>query len=184
MRIIAGKYKSRRLKFPQIKSIRPTMDRVRETVFNVIGAHIKEAHVLDLCAGSGSYGFEALSRGAEYVYFVEFNNSAISIINENTRILNVADQVAIKRLNVLRAVSLLHKESQQFRVIFFDPPYSTELTKKTLMKIYQSDILAPNGMIIVEHSIHDNIILSNSFLRLSQKQFGETYVTFIGAEAR
>ncbi len=181
MRIIAGKYKSRRLKLPKKKSIRPTMDRVKETLFNVIGQDISGKHVLDLCAGCGSLGFEALSRGAQSVCFVDNDPSAIQCIKHNAELLKAEDLVTIIKKSVLIVVPLLKSRNKIFDYILFDPPYRGILTKKTLMKLNQFDILAPCGKIIIEHSAHENITELERFEYIMSKEFGETRLTFLGS---
>ena len=179
MRIIAGEFKSRRLKIPKSNSVRPTMDRVKETLFNIIGDEIKGARVLDLCAGCGSLGFEALSRGALSVCFVENNRAAASCIRENSSLLKVESLVRIMQQSVLSVVEVLHKKRDQFDFILFDPPYGGIVTKKTLMKLDQFGILARNGKMVIEHSAHEMIPELKHFEHVMSKEFGETQLSFL-----
>jgi 16S rRNA (guanine(966)-N(2))-methyltransferase RsmD len=178
MRVIAGKYKSRLLDYPHIKSVRPTMDRVKESVFNVLGDSVEGGRVLDLFAGSGSLGIEALSRGAASVVFVESHPVAIGVLRKNIEALKIQDMCTVLGRDVLPTLSYLHDTHNVFDLIILDPPYGTDLTKKTLMKIYASDILAPNGNMVVEHSAHDQLPSSKDIGVITHKEFGETFVTF------
>ncbi|MBU1862531.1 MAG: 16S rRNA (guanine(966)-N(2))-methyltransferase RsmD [Candidatus Omnitrophica bacterium] len=179
MRIIAGQYRSRKLKFPKTKAVRPAMDRVRETIFNIIGDEIIGARVLDLYAGCGSIGFEALSRGAQSAFFVEVHHQAVKCIQENSALLDVKVSITIMQMLVSRAIPLLHKKGSLFDFIFIDPPYGGERAKKTLMKLYRFGILAPHGKMIIEHSAHDELALTNEIEVIACKKFGETIVSFL-----
>ncbi len=179
MRVIAGKYKSRQLVYPKVKAVRPTMDRVKETLFNVLGSDVEDARVLDLFAGCGGLGFEALSRGARSATFVDVHSASIDAIRKNITNFDLDKQTSVLRKDVLAAIALLSQKKHEFDLILLDPPYGTDITKKTLMKIYGSDILAPNGNLVIEHSAHDELPYSKSVEVITHKEFGETWVTFL-----
>jgi 16S rRNA (guanine966-N2)-methyltransferase len=124
IRIIAGEFKGRRLKTPTGGSVRPTGDRVREAWFSILQGSIEGARVLDLFAGSGALGFEALSRGAVSVDFVEKHTASLATIQDNAASLNVADQVTIHRTDAMRFTERL--QAGAFDVAFADPPYAGE----------------------------------------------------------
>ena len=154
MRIIAGKYRGRTLKSPPSLKTRPTSDRLRETLFNILAPRIKGARFLDLCAGSGAVGIEALSRGAAHATFVDHSRKMYALIETNLHLLNVKDDEAevVNReaLDMLRRK--IKSEAEPFDVIFFDPPYNLDyeevldyLGKNT------ETLLSENGVVIVEH---------------------------------
>lgn len=157
MRIIAGKYKGRNILFPE--HIRPTQDKVRQAVFNTLGQDFQGLRVLDLFAGSGAFGLEALSRGAENVVFVDIERKCNSLIEKNLKHLGLDPgafgQVEVYRQDAFRAISVAQKRGRVFDVIFADPPYHKEMAKKLLKTDGLSDILAPRGFLVVEHARSD-----------------------------
>ena len=179
MRIIAGKFKSRRITFPRTKRVRPTMDRVRESVFNVLNDDVRDACVLDLFSGCGSLGLEALSRGARSADFVDKNHAAITALKKNIQSLAVSDMTTVYKRDVLTFLRRTAAENREFDLIFMDAPYGSSITKKSLMKIYGFGILARNGNMVVEHSIHDRLPSSKNIGIITHKDFGETRVSFL-----
>lgn len=148
MRITSGKYRNHRLNTLEGKSTRPTSDYNREMIFSVYPDY-QDKKVLDLYAGSGSFGLEALSRGALWVDFVEFAQNAISIIISNIDKLKCTDYCHVYRKKV---ETYLKKCETKYDVIFLDPPYQKGLLNPTLKAIYAADILETEGLIIAEHS--------------------------------
>ena len=154
MRIIAGKYRGRKLKSPPSLQTRPTSDRLRETLFNILAPRIEGARFLDLCAGSGAAGIEALSRGAAHVTFVDRSRKMYALIETNLKSLNVNDdeiEVVSKE-----ALEFLRRWTKQgavaFDIIFFDPPYRTDY--EAVLDYVAQDaarMLAEGGVIVVEH---------------------------------
>jgi 16S rRNA (guanine(966)-N(2))-methyltransferase RsmD len=155
MRIISGKYRGRKLKSPPSLKTRPTSDRLRETLFNVLAPRIEGARFLDLCAGSGAVGIEALSRGAAHVTFVDHSRQMYALIVSNLKILSADDnevEVASKEaLGFLRRS--IKRETEPYDVIFFDPPYEADY-KDVLNDLgeYTAQLLAKEGIVVVEHS--------------------------------
>jgi 16S rRNA (guanine(966)-N(2))-methyltransferase RsmD len=151
MRIITGLYKGRRLKTLEGRHVRPTSDRLRETLFNVLAPRIEGAHFADLCAGSGAVGIEALSRGAAKVIFIESSRKAASVISENLNHCGIKDGVRVINRDVLTALKYLAQQEIQFDIIYFDPPYDSEIYSPVLWQIAKSNLLAEEGIVIVEH---------------------------------
>ncbi len=147
IRIIAGKYRRLNLEGPNDNSIRPTMDRAKEGLFNVINMGIEDASFLDLFSGTGSVAIEAISRGARKAQVVEKNQKAISLIKKN--LAKIEEEVQISNQDVFRFVEYT---SDQFDYIFLDPPYDMDLAdvKKLINQIKDNDLLAENGQIILE----------------------------------
>lgn len=151
MRVITGIYKGRRLKTLEGSAVRPTSDRMRETLFNILAPRIEGARFLDLCAGSGAIGIEALSRGAGQVTFVESSRKSSTIISENLRHCEIRKGYTFIARDALMALKYLVQEKQQFDIIYFDPPYDSELYSPVLWQIARGNLLAEDGILIVEH---------------------------------
>src|SRR5438093_12598511 len=150
MRIISGKFKSRRLKGTPPAGVRPTSDKLRETLFNVLGARLQGAIFLDACAGAGAIGIEAVSRGAESVYFVEQSRKACQIIRENLQALEIQEGFKIMEMDLIKALNDL---DTRFDIAFVDPPYDREdLYERVLEMFASTPRLAANGVLILEHS--------------------------------
>ena len=154
MRIIAGKYRGRRLKSPPTHRTRPTSDRLRETLFNVLAPRIQGSRFLDLCAGTGAVGIEALSRGAKHVAFVDESRKMCALIEENLSALKIDDHqfeiMTAEASEFLRRCA--KKESQLFDLIYFDPPYAAEY--ESVLRFVGENanrFLADDGQVIVEH---------------------------------
>jgi 16S rRNA (guanine(966)-N(2))-methyltransferase RsmD len=157
LRIIAGKYRGRKLKSPPSLEVRPTSDRLRETLFNVIAPRIEDVRFLDLCAGSGAVGIEALSRGAIHVTFVDQSRKMVALIKSNLELCRIDEsqgEVALSDVHdYLRRVAGKRRDSvAPWDMVFFDPPYATDYLPilKTL-GAQASSLLTEKGFLIVEH---------------------------------
>jgi 16S rRNA (guanine(966)-N(2))-methyltransferase RsmD len=154
MRIIAGKYRGRKLKSPPSLKTRPTSDRLRETLFNILAPRIEGARFLDLCAGSGAVGIEGLSRGAAHVTFVDRSRKMYALIETNLDLLNVSDgETEVVSREALDFLSRnVKQEAELFDLIFFDPPYAMDY-EEVLDYIGENaaGLLAQDGVIVVEH---------------------------------
>lgn len=150
MRIISGSAKGRRLKAPPGLNTRPITDMIKEALFNVWGTRLYEAKMLDLFAGSGSVGIEALSRGAEYVVFVDNSNSAVKVIRENLNHCNFESGFDIYRGDVFQVLKRIAHRSTKFDLIYIDPPFTQDSLFKTVMELLsQLDILESAGIIVI-----------------------------------
>jgi len=152
MRIIAGKYKGFNLKAPKGQMTRPTSSRLRESVFNILQNQIEEARFLDLFAGSGAMGLEAISRGAAYAAFVEENRDAARIIQENASKMGVKEQTTLLFGDCLAQLPRLAQLGSPFSIIYADPPYNKGLGQLTLEAIDGSEILADGGVVLIEEA--------------------------------
>ena len=146
MRIISGTARGRKLKEPTGEKIRPTSDKVKESVFNIIQFDIEGRRVLDLFAGSGQYGIEALSRGARSAVFVDTASEAVKLVKENIKITGFSEQANVYGRDAIRFV----ESEEKYDLIFVDPPYDTTLAEKAIAKIVEFDKLNINGIIICE----------------------------------
>src|SRR5215831_15986132 len=155
MRVIAGKYRSRRLVAPAGIETRPTSDRLRETLFNVLGPAVADSVWLDLFAGSGAIGLEALSRGAGMVYFVESSKRAVAAIRSNLATLNVEQGCELLERDVVAALRLLDTRSVAFDFCFLDPPYrKQDAYQQVLEFLCTYRLLKPGSLVIAEHDKH------------------------------
>ena len=144
-RIIAGQWRSRRLKFPESEGLRPSTDRVRETLFNWLAPHIPDANVLDLFAGSGALGLEALSRGASHLDAIELDRTVAASLDENIRLLE-----APAKVHQSEALHWLESNDQVFDLVFVDPPFRKGLVEQVLMALMKGNHLAKQGLIYIE----------------------------------
>lgn len=177
MRIIAGSAKGRLLKSPQGMLTRPTLDRTRESLFNILAAYdLDGAAVLDIFAGTGALGLEALSRGAKQCVFIDHYTAPL--IRQNAALCKFQDCVEILRLESHTALARL--QGRQFRYIFADPPYNKNLVNRTIALICQYALLEPAGLILMEHSKNEGIESSPLYDIIREKSYGkDTRITFI-----
>ncbi len=180
MRIISGEFKSRKLDFKCSPSVRPMTDRMKETLFNILGETVRGARVLDLFAGSGSIGLEALSRGAEQVTFVEVDPANCKIILKNIESLGIGKKAKVVTKDAFLAIKRLESEGEKYGLIFTDPPYDKGLMKKILLDLDQSDILSPHARVISHHSAHEGLPdMLTSLLVERSKEIGQARLSFL-----
>lgn len=171
LKIIAGKFKSRILKAPIATSTRPTQGMLREAVFNICQNEVENTRFLDLFAGSGAMGLEAISRGASHATFVEQNRLAASCIKSNIDALQVENQTTLLNIDVTRAITTLAKQSRQFDLIYIDPPYDLSFNMDSL-----TPLLAPCAMVLVEErydpkKVHHPLVSTHLHIR-ETRRFG------------
>ncbi len=177
MRIITGSARGSRLKTPKGLDTRPTADRVKESVFSILGSRVVDARVLDLFAGTGNLGLESLSRGAKQAVFVDIDTAGV--IRYNATQTQLADQSEVYRTDVYKALEKLIQAGKQFELIFCDPPYNNGHSTKVLGKLDHSSLLVAKGVIILEHSRHESIEIELDSLEIVRtERYGETNITF------
>ena len=170
LRIIAGKWRSRKLIFPDQAGLRPTPDRVRETLFNWLQSDIPGSRCLDVFAGSGALGFEAASRGAGDVVMIEQGREAAAALANNIRLLG-AENI---QLVVADAVAWLTDNSQAFDIVFLDPPYSAGVLGRCCKLLESGQTLADHAKIYVEHALNDDsIVVPETWNCLKEKSAGQ-----------
>ncbi|MGV8074402.1 MAG: 16S rRNA (guanine(966)-N(2))-methyltransferase RsmD [Syntrophobacteraceae bacterium] len=177
MRIVGGSFGGRRLHTPKGARIRPTADRVREAIFSIIATHNAEADVLDLFAGSGALGLEALSRGAGRAVFVDQSSAAVRLIRANVAICRVEDRASIIHGAVPEVVRRLAGKGALFHLIFMDPPYGKGYPEKVLG--YIGEVSYSSTLVVVEHHVKD--ILGQQcggWLKTEMRKYGDTAVSF------
>ncbi|MBU5467756.1 16S rRNA (guanine(966)-N(2))-methyltransferase RsmD [Virgibacillus sp. MSJ-26] len=175
MRVIAGQFKGRHLKAVPGKTTRPTADKIKEAIFQVIGPFFNGGHCLDLFAGSGSLGIEALSRGMEHSVFVDKHPKAVQTIQQNTEVLHISDKIEIFRTDAYRAINAVSKRDIKFNLILLDPPYGKVDYEKLLNQIIKLEILEENGVIYCEYDSTENLPSSIKGLTLIKEEiYGKT----------
>jgi len=181
MRIIAGSLRGKKIKSLPGLATRPLLGRIKKSLFDILGERIVDASFLDLYAGSGSVGIEALSRGARYVLFVEKETHLARLIRENLKKCELENKAEVIEIDILsynkegRKFSLL----EQFDLIFLGPPYKLNLTKDTLDTILKLNLLRKNGWIICQHHFKEKVPEKVGLLSLFRKErYGKTVVSF------
>ncbi len=179
MRIIGGSAGGRTLKAPPGKATRPTSDRVREALFSILGPPPDNALVLDLFAGSGGLGLEAISRGAQRAIFVDQNNAALKTLQQNIRELGMAKQAEVVRGDSQKQLQRLARSAMRFHWIFIDPPYASDLASQSLQQLGESNILDEEGIVVVEHDRRHPSDEAYGFLvKTDTRRYGDTCISF------
>jgi 16S rRNA (guanine(966)-N(2))-methyltransferase RsmD len=178
MRLTGGADRGRKLRAPRGAATRPTASRVREAIFNILG-HPPATAILDLFAGTGALGIEALSRGAPKAVFVEREGRALAALGRNLREIGVADRAVVLSSSVHAAIGRLAHGEERFGWVFVDPPYATSDADRTLEALAGSDLLASGAVVVIEHDKRRALPESVGVLRLSDRRaYGDTAVSF------
>ncbi len=179
MKVISGKYKGRNIIGFDIDGTRPTMDRVKESLFAMIQTYIPESTVLDLFSGSGNLGIEALSEGATFSYLVDKNSKACNIIKKNLREIGIED-AEVNNLEYNKALSYYKENNITFDIIFLDPPYKTNYIEESIDKISEYNLLKDDGIIICENSSLDKIVYNDQeYTEYKSKKYGDKWVVIL-----
>ena len=175
MRIITGIYRGRKLSSPKDLSVRPTSDRVKEAIFSMISDDIPGSNVLDVFAGTGSLGLEALSRGAKHCYFMDNERNSVWLIKENIKHCGAENE---STLLVGDFKYSLTRIKEPINLAFLDPPYEGKLLEEALSKVSEEGFMAPGGLVVTEHG-SKNIMPENigSLEKLKEKKYGSVHVT-------
>jgi 16S rRNA (guanine(966)-N(2))-methyltransferase RsmD len=180
VRIITGHAKGTKLKTPRGLETRPTADRVKESVFNILGDAVWDALVLDLFAGTGNLGLEALSRGARHAVFIDQSLNSVAIIKENALHTKLAEHTEVHKDEVVRALAKMIRSGRLFDLVFCDPPYNQGLVARVLQQMDENPVLVPGGIMVIEHSKHE--IIAAEWKKLTVKRterYGETLMSFL-----
>lgn len=180
MRIIAGCFRGRRLKEPKDRNIRPTADRVKEAVFSILAFDIHGKRVLDLFAGTGNLGLEALSRGADYSVFVDSSREALGLVRTNIMTLGLEDRSDVLLMDALKSIDYLDKNRERFDIVFIDPPYREGFYEEVINKIAKSGIMNEESIIVVEHPGDMKLEIHPDGMKVyKQKKYGNTKITIM-----
>lgn len=179
MRVISGFARGLKLKAPEGLNTRPTADRIKESLFNIIAPYLYDCSFLDLFSGSGAIGIEALSRGAKDATFVDFDKNSINIIKQNIKLAKCEEKSNIYNTDVLHTIDLLANCNKKFDIIFLDPPYDKGLLMPTLKKIENKNLLKDDGFIICEQHINEPEIILDKLYTYRIKEYKITKMVFL-----
>jgi len=184
MRVIGGVAKGKRLKFPQLskgENIRPLTDHAREALFNILANEVADCRFLDLFAGTGAVGIEAMSRGAAVSFFVEMNRKAVSCIRGNLAITGFSDRAEVYSIDVLRAIKLFNKKQAVFDIVYIGAPYDSPLLAETLEALSASTIICDDTIVVAER--RNKHVISGAYGSLKlyrESRYGDTVLSFYG----
>lgn len=189
MRVIAGTYRSRPLIAPRGLATRPTSDRLRETLFNILAPQIEGAHFADLYAGTGAVGIEALSRGAAHVTFIESAASAVAALRANLSALGIRDGYQLDQRSVPAALRNLARRDPRFTIVYLDPPWEDAAAytqSLNLLSASASALLAPDAIVIAEHARRTSVTLADTYDTLQRYRLheqGDAALSFYSRQA-
>lgn len=178
MKVISGLYKGRIIEGFDMDGTRPTMERVKESLFATIQNNIEDAVVLDLFSGSGNLGIEALSEGAKYAYLVDYNVKAAKTIKRNLDTIGITNAEVIN-MDYLKALDYLKNKDIKFDLIFLDPPYQTSFIEKSVESITKNNLLKEDGLIICESDSLDRIVYNDNYKIIKDKKYGDKWVVIL-----
>ena len=182
MRIISGKFGSRRLKTLSGNNTRPTEDRVREAVFGRLGPYFDGGIILDLFGGSGAVSLEAISRGFDFAHICDMSREAVSVIYSNINELKVNDQVKVYNSSYKTVLNKLKQNNVKFDLIYLDPPFHQHIEQDALNIIFESDMLKDDGVIVVETDKKDEVFCNFPYTVDKTAVYGLNRITYIKKE--
>lgn len=179
VRVIGGSRRGFRLQALPGRNTRPTADRIKESLFNILAPRLPDARVLDLFAGTGALGIEALSRGASHAHFVEQAPKAVAVLRANVARTRFDDAATIIVADVFRALPRLAKEGARFDLVFIDPPYAAAVGRRTIETAAALDLLSPDGLVVVEHTLEEDMPdRIENLSKIRSARYGRTVLTF------
>lgn len=178
MRVIAGACGGRRLPTAP-RGVRPTADRVKEAVFSRLGSLVDQARVLDLFAGSGALGIEALSRGASHVCFVDRSPGSVAAVRSNLAALGLEAAAEVRKASAEGALRRLAREGECFDLVFLDPPYASGLAAPTLLRLVEGPLLAPSATVVLESAKRHPLAPVEGLQLRGERSYGDTRIHFL-----
>lgn len=178
MRIIAGEFRGRKLLSVRGMKTRPTSDRIRESIFNILSDTVQDAVVLDLFAGTGAMGIEALSRGARYALFLEQNREALAAVSQNIRNCSLENRTRIMRWDIVKNLNCIRNMPSPFTLVFMDPPYDQNMVEPALHNLMQTGSLSAGAVIVAEHTPAE-IVETQGVEITDQRKYGKTLISFL-----
>ena len=182
MRVIAGKYKSRQLKSVDSSLTRPTTDKNKENLFNMIGPYFDGGVCLDLFGGSGGLGIEAISRGMDELYVVDKQYKAFATIRENLKTLGIQDEAHAYKMDYQRALAQFASEGLCFDLVFLDPPYGLKINQKIIDFLHDHHMLKDNCIVVVEDLNEEKLEVQSPFLLKREQKYGITTLQILKYE--
>jgi 16S rRNA (guanine966-N2)-methyltransferase len=178
LRVISGSAKGHKLKTITGRTTRPTSDRVKESLFNIIAGYLDSAAVLDVFAGTGSLGIEALSRGAEKAVFFDKSTECCDLIKENLAHTKLAEKAEVYATDFVAGIERMYSQGRKFDLILLDPPYNKNFIQDTLKILKNNDIIRDDGIIVAEHSLSDSLPdVSGRLEAIDSRKYGDTVLT-------
>ncbi len=178
MRVIAGELKGKKLFSVKGLRLRPTSDRVKEAIFDILQDKVAGKKVLDLFAGTGALGIEALSRGAEKAIFVEHSPHVLAALRRNIAECRLEKKTEVLACDVFKGIKILASRGEVCDLIFIDPPYGRGLVEETLKNLSQSGLVPPDGLIIAEHSLKEDLLIPHPWKLIAHRHYGATGISF------
>jgi len=180
LRIISGSLRGKKLHTVRGMKVRPTADRLRESIFNILSPRIHKAVVLDLFAGTGAFGIEAISRGAESAVFIDNSREALSVIARNIEACAFSNRTKIIKWDIARNLNCIKSFNQAFNLVFIDPPYSQGLINPSLLNLFKSGSLATGALVVLEHAAAEPLPAELGAFEIDdQRRYGKTLVSFL-----
>ncbi len=180
MRVIGGTLKGRKLATIRGTTVRPTADRLREAIFNILADRVEKAVVLDLFAGTGALGIEALSRGAHSAVFVDNSKSAIAILKKNIRYCDIQENATIIKWDVVKNLRFIRSFDLAFNLVFLDPPYNKDCIKPVLKNLYRNGTLEKEACLVIEHADTEPAPEEIAVFKITdERRYGRTLVSFL-----
>lgn len=178
MRIISGSLKGRVVKGYDVEGTRPTMDRVKESVFSMIQNKVVDATVLDLFAGRGNLGIEAISNGSKICYFNDLNKECVEVINSNIKNFNIMNKCIVLNKDYMKCLDYLKDNHLSFDLIFLDPPYKMDCLNEVIEKILENNLIKDKGLLICEIS-HDYLYEFKNLEKIKSRKYGDKIVIIL-----
>lgn len=182
MKVISGSLKGRTIEGYDLDGTRPTMDRVKESLFAMIQGHVKDAICLDLFAGSGNLGIEALSNGCKKVFFIDRSKEAIRTIAKNIETFSLSSRASMERKDYVEALKDFTKIKQKFNLVFLDPPYQEEYIPIAFSRLEQGNLLEKGALVVCEVSNLAFLPTETSLIRYKERKYGDKYVVIYKKE--
>ncbi len=180
LRVISGELKGKKLFSVKGLKTRPTSGRLRESIFNILSDCVVDSVVLDLFAGTGAMGIEALSRGASFAIFIDNDKEAVSTISKNIEACGLKDRVRVKKYDLSKNIIKFANKLPAFNLVFMDPPYNRNLIIPALIYLSKSRILENKASIVIEHDLHETLFQNVSDYKITdQRRYGKTVVSFL-----
>jgi 16S rRNA (guanine966-N2)-methyltransferase len=180
LRIISGDLKGKKLRSIKGTKTRPTSDRLRESIFNIIAFNVEDTCILDLFAGTGAFAIEALSRGSKFAVFIDISKNAISSITENIKSCSLGNRAKVIKWDINKNLNCVEHSNPAFDLVFMDPPYNQNFLKPTLLSLHLSCCMKKGCLIIIEHSLREPIPKEPAVFEIAdQRKYGKTLVSFL-----
>jgi len=180
LRIIGGSLRGKKLHTVRGIQVRPTADRVRESIFNILSSRLHKAVVLDLFAGTGAFGIETISRGAKCAVFIDNSRAALSVIERNIKACAYGNQTNVIKWDIKRNLNCIKAFHTAFNLVFMDPPYNQNIISPVLLNLFQSGSLERGACVVIEHAATETLVVDSEAFNIDdQRKYGKTLVSFL-----